>query len=237
MATKQVELAGIGPVMLVKSPRSRSIRLSVNGTTVRVSMPTWTPYAAGKAFAQAHVGWIASELAKQALPPLKGGQRVGKLHRLRFEPLPAGATTATKVTATEVVVRIGSTETIADATVQQRVQAACTKALKREAALLLPPRLQALAAKHNLTYASVAVKRLKRRWGSCSSTKAITLNIHLMDLTWEYIDYVLCHELAHTVHMNHGPEFWKLLTRLMPRARDISRELRAKQPVVGTDEL
>ena len=55
MATKTIELEGIGPVQLVKRAGSRSLRLSVTPTGVRVSMPRWTPFSAGQAFAQSHV--------------------------------------------------------------------------------------------------------------------------------------------------------------------------------------
>lgn len=234
MATKTVQLAGVGPVTLVKRSGNRSLRLSVTSTGVRVSMPKWTPFSAGHAFALQHTDWIQTELAKQTGPLLESGQRIGKMHYLRFEQVLGTQAITSRVTGTEVVVRMRHGESIADTDVQERARQACVRALKREAERLLPPRLAGLAEKHDKSYKDVSVKLLKRRWGSCDNHQHIVLNLYLMELPWEYVDYVLMHELTHTVEMNHGPAFWRTLTQMNPRARDISRSLRRHQPGIGT---
>lgn len=233
MSMQKVEISGVGPVTLVKSARSRNIRLTVTADGIRVSMPRWTPFSAGKAFAEHHSDWIQRELAKRPTSQLEAGQRIGKLHYLRYEQILDGKPATSRVTGTEVIVRLQHGEHIEDPGVQQRASAAAARALKREAERLLPPRLETLSQKHGLPYKSVGVKSLKRRWGSCDTHRNLVFNLYLMDLPWEYIDYVICHELTHTVHMNHGTEFWKLLTQLNPRAKDISRQLRNHQPIVG----
>lgn len=226
-------LPDIGEVTLVKRAQARNIRLSVTPTGVRVSMPHWTPYSAGQAFALQHASWIQSELSKRASAPLINGQKIGKLHSLRFERAATGQAAGSRVTATEVIVRLGPDESNGDDTAQERATQAAIRALKREAELLLKPRLHSLAMRYGKHYSGFAVKQLKRRWGSCDSHQAITLNLFLMELPWEFIDYVLLHELAHTVEMNHGPGFWRNLTAMEPRARLLSRELRQHQPVIG----
>lgn len=234
MATKIIELAGVGQVTLVKRTQSRSLRLSVTATGVQVSMPRWTPFGAGQSFALANIDWIVRELARQSRPALESGQRIGKMHYLRFEQVLGNQSTTSRVTATEIIIKLGRGELSTDAAVQKRARATAVRALKREAERLLPPRLQNLAVKHNRQYTGVGVKQLKRRWGSCDSHQAITLNLYLMELPWEYIDYVLLHELAHTVAMNHGPDFWRTLLAMEPRARSLSKQLKAHQPAIGT---
>jgi predicted metal-dependent hydrolase len=233
MATKTIELAGVGQVQLVKRAGSRSLRLSVTPSGVRVSMPHWTPYAAGQAFALGHLDWIRTEQAKLSRPLLASGHKIGKMHTLRFEQTIVTTGAGSRVTATEVIVRVAPGEAVHDTAVQARAHLAATRALKREANRLLPPRLNALAAQHGKEYSSVTIKHLKRRWGSCDNHQAIALNLFLMELPWDYIDYVLLHELAHTVEMNHGPEFWKILTAMQPRARDLAKQLRKRQPTLG----
>jgi predicted metal-dependent hydrolase len=196
-------------------------------------MPRYTPFSAGQAFAISHASWILAELVKHGRPLLAQGQKIGKLHNLRFEHALGGQAAASRVTATEVIVRLEPSEQSADEPAQTRALQAATRALKREAERLLKPRLQTLSEKHNLPFAGFSVKQLKRRWGSCDSKQSITLNLYLMELPWEFIDYVLMHELTHTVQMNHGPEFWKLLTSLEPKARQLSKQLRSHQPVIG----
>lgn len=234
MATKTIELAGVGPVTLIKRAQSRSLRLSVTAGGVRVSMPKWTPFSAGHAFALSHADWILEELAKQSQPLMESGQKVGKLHYLRFEQVLGGQPATSRVTATEVVVRVKPGESIASPAVQERARQAAIRALKREAERLLSPRLAGLAEKHAKTYRSVQVKQLKRRWGSCDNHQAIALNLFLMELPWEHIDYVLMHELAHTQQMNHGPGFWRALLAMEPRARFLSKQLKTHQPTIGT---
>jgi predicted metal-dependent hydrolase len=234
MATKTIELAGVGPITLVKRAQSRNLRLSVTSSGIRVSMPQWTPFSAGQAFALSNIDWIQRELARQSVTVLESGQRIGKLHYLRFEHVLGDQPLTSRVTGTEIVVRLRANELSSDADVQARALTAARRALKREAETLLPPRLRGLAAKHGRDYASVSVKQLKRRWGSCDSHQNIVLNLYLMELPWEHIDYVLLHELTHTVEMNHGPRFWELLSSMEPYARDLARRLRQHQPSIGT---
>jgi predicted metal-dependent hydrolase len=233
MSTKKIELAGVGSVTLVKRSGSRSIRLTVTPSGIRVSMPKWTPYSTGQAFAKQHADWILAELAKQTGPRLESGQRIGKMHSLRFEYVLGEQSITSRVTGTEIIVKMHTNEKIDDAAVQGRAEKAAIRALKREGERLLPPRLASLATKHDKQYVSVSVKQLKRRWGSCDNKRNIALNLFLMELPWEHIDYVLLHELAHTIEMNHGPEFWHELTTMLPRARDISHQLRSRQPAIG----
>ncbi|MFP4042368.1 MAG: M48 family metallopeptidase, partial [Bacteroidales bacterium] len=59
------------------------------------------------------------------------------------------------------------------------------------------------------------IKNIKTQWGSCSYKNNINLNLHIMRLPEHLSDYVMCHELSHTVHKNHGPQFWELLSDIM----------------------
>ena len=229
MATKHVHIEGVGDVMLVRTRVSRQLKLSVTQKGVRVSLPAWTPYKIAEQFARTHRDWIIRHQTKLPAQEFVGdGQRVGRLHTLQFAR--AAAQTTSRVTGTKIIVYLRPSETPRAPAVQRTAVAACERALRKEAEQLLPPRLARLAETHGLAYRSVAIKKLTRRWGSCDSHRNIVLNLYLTELPWEYIDYVLLHELTHTVHMHHGPDFWALLTLLEPRARDIRNQLRNYQP-------
>jgi hypothetical protein len=60
------------------------------------------------------------------------------------------------------------------------------------------------------------VRNMARRWGSCTSSGTITLNIDLVKASSSCIDYVIMHEICHLRVMNHGPDFYELLSRHMP---------------------
>ncbi|MDR3706355.1 MAG: SprT family zinc-dependent metalloprotease [Paludibacteraceae bacterium] len=86
--------------------------------------------------------------------------------------------------------------------------------LRKEAKRLLPGRLAQLAKQHGFTFTDVKIQSSKTRWGSCSGRKSINLSYFLLTLPAPLIDYVLLHELCHTVEMNHGDRFWKLMDKV-----------------------
>lgn len=115
----------------------------------------------------------------------------------------------------------------------QKIEKKCRELLPRpgsfdpdEARESLISRLQQLAEKHGLGYSRVAVRRQRTRWGSCSAANAISLNVKLALLPDELRDLVLVHELVHTKVKNHGRNFWQLLEKLVPGARDLDRQLK-----------
>lgn len=60
------------------------------------------------------------------------------------------------------------------------------------------------------------VRRLRKRWGSCSPEGRILMNVEAVRLPMPCIDYLLVHELCHLRQPNHGPAFWRLLDACMP---------------------
>jgi predicted metal-dependent hydrolase len=83
--------------------------------------------------------------------------------------------------------------------------------LKAKAEKALPSQLSKLAEQHGFHYNRVTIRGQKTRWGSCSSQKNINLNYKLLFLEQALVDYVLIHELCHTLEMNHSKRFWKLV--------------------------
>lgn len=101
---------------------------------------------------------------------------------------------------------------------------------ERSARDMIHARLSELSAHYDLPYARVNIRRQKTRWGSCSGSGAISLNIALARLPRELMDYVILHELLHTRIKGHGPLFWKALERLNTEALDHRRRLRSYSP-------
>ena len=95
----------------------------------------------------------------------------------------------------------------------------------------MPERLEKLATQAGLTYSGLSIKNMKSQWGSCSYVNNINLSLHLMKLNDDLIDYVIMHELCHTVEKNHGKGFWNLLESLMPGANELDRSLKKYHPL------
>lgn len=86
--------------------------------------------------------------------------------------------------------------------------------LRQEAKRLLPNRTYELAKKFGFKFSDVKIQSSKTRWGSCSRRKSINLSFYLLLTPQHLIDYVILHELCHTMEMNHGDKFWALMEQV-----------------------
>lgn len=100
---------------------------------------------------------------------------------------------------------------------------------KKIARKVLCRRIGELAQLHNFVYNRISIRKQKTRWGSCSSKDNINLNMNLLHLPSELMDYVLLHELVHTKVKNHSNDFWDELETVVPNARIIDRKLKEYQ--------
>lgn len=78
-------------------------------------------------------------------------------------------------------------------------------------------------------YSQIKYRKMKRRWGSCSSTKILTFNTELIKVKKELIDYVIVHELAHLKHMNHSKKFHDFVEKHLPSSQKYRKELKKNQ--------
>ena len=88
------------------------------------------------------------------------------------------------------------------------------------------PRLFYFAKKHNLEVNQVRIKEQRTLWGSCSSRNNINLNFLLIMAPLKVIDYVIIHELVHTVHKNHSVNFWNAVEEIMPNYKEAKHWLK-----------
>ncbi len=73
---------------------------------------------------------------------------------------------------------------------------------------------------------SVKLRYNHSRWGSCSTNGNINLSTRLLFAPQPVIDYVIVHELAHMVEMNHSPRFWKVVKNVLPNYKEMEKWLR-----------
>lgn len=95
----------------------------------------------------------------------------------------------------------------------------------------LPPMLQAASERTGLSYRRLTIRKSHSRWGSCTREGNISLSLFLAALPDRLIEYVMVHELCHTVHPNHSPAFHALVDHhLEGREKELQRELRHYKP-------
>lgn len=88
-----------------------------------------------------------------------------------------------------------------------------------------------ISKQFSLSFGKISIKAMYSRYGSCSDRKNLNFSLALAAFEPEFIKFVVCHELCHTVHLNHGSEFYKLLDILCPEHRRLKGDnarLRAK---------
>lgn len=90
------------------------------------------------------------------------------------------------------------------------------KWLKENAKRILTTVTERKAAEMGVSYKSLTITSAKTRWGSCSGDNAIRYTFRLLYCPKEIIDYVVVHELAHTVHHNHSKQFWQVVEKYIP---------------------
>ncbi|HSD79700.1 MAG TPA: SprT family zinc-dependent metalloprotease, partial [Solirubrobacteraceae bacterium] len=96
------------------------------------------------------------------------------------------------------------------------------RAARQEAA----PRLDAACAALGRRHTALTIRGQRTRWGSCSTTGAVSLNWRLLLAPEPVLDYVVWHEACHLAVMDHSPRFWGLLERHLPGYRAPRRWLR-----------
>ncbi len=102
--------------------------------------------------------------------------------------------------------------------------------LRQKAKEILPERVFQIAKQFELRYRSVRISVAEKRFGSCSADHRISLSCYLILYPQDLIDYIILHELCHTVEHNHSASFYRLLDRWMPDWRSRKRML-AQMPL------
>lgn len=189
--------------------------MSVRPSGITLTLPLRYPLSDALAFVDSKADWIVrarervrkkESLPRIILPPFRS-----RLHELKFE---TGGKPGFRISKGETRVCLSPDWAPEGNQAQQLIKQAVTETFRAEAKQLLPARVAGLAARHGLKYTGLAFRNTVSRWGSCSSRNSISLSVNLMLLPDHLIDYIILHELCHTVHKNHGPKFHALLDRL-----------------------
>ena len=94
---------------------------------------------------------------------------------------------------------------------------------RKEARRRITERAAYFAEKMGVDYGRIAIKAAKTRWGSCSAQGNLNFHWKLILMPPAILDYVVVHELAHRIEMNHSPRFWAQVERILPDYRERRR--------------
>jgi len=99
------------------------------------------------------------------------------------------------------------------------------RALKQRALECFKPRLEHFCARLDVSVPPLRLTSARTRWGSCSLKSGIRLHWRLVHVEPALADYVVAHEVAHLIEMNHSPRFWQIVETLYPDWREARRAL------------
>lgn len=221
-----------GKITIRRSARASQVRLRVAPDgTLRASLPLYAPTFLVKRLIK-NSRTELRDLLSQSIPKTvyENGMQIGKSHSLLVRETSGELKVATK--GQHITLWLPARKTLDDTDVVRELRDAVITALRTEAKSYLPKRLAFLSEKLGLTYEKVRFSHASGRWGSCSSNGTISLNIALMKLPFELIDYVLVHELAHTQQMNHSESFWDVVAVGDPDYRAHRRALKHETPTI-----
>ncbi len=214
---------------LAFSSRRKTLGIQIRRGEVIVRAPKGLPKHQIESFVQARRDWIEHHQSKQqqalndqAVAIVQQGRVpfMGEWHALSWRRSSRSRVHLTEGVQVQVDVssRVRREENIV-------VRELLHQWYQDQAESRLLPRIKALAEKTGLRPAGVYIGHWRARWGQCSAKGEIGLNWRLLQLPQPLQDYVILHELCHLKHMNHGPDFHRLLTRQMPDQRQVSKQI------------
>lgn len=231
MDKKTITIKSIGEVKLHKSGRAKNICLSIRPFQgLRVSVPKSVSYQYAEEIVNKKLPWIRKHLNRmrdleQKCSITENGFKTR--HRTLLIKKTSGKKIKTEITASKISIALPENLTQENPEVQKIIKREVLAILKLEAREYLPERLAQLAENFGFIYNKVFLKNVKSRWGSCSRLNNINLNIQLIRLPENLIDYVLLHELCHTKEKNHKAGFWTLMKLCVERPKALDLELKS----------
>ncbi|PID29186.1 hypothetical protein CR983_04260 [Candidatus Saccharibacteria bacterium] len=229
--TFQDPVLGVITIRMHHMATGVKMRLSPRGGII-VTAPPRTPLFVLKRAVASSRDELQDLVARAAPPLYQDQQAIGQAHRLAIVHNSQATDVSVRRSDGYIVATIPRTCDPADSDVQEAIRRTVVTTLRREAKAYLPKRLRVLADRFGYDYNATRFPHASTRWGSCSSSGTIGMNIALMKLPLELIDYVLIHELCHTQHMNHSPAFWAAVAQADPQFKQHRSQLRTYTPNV-----
>jgi predicted metal-dependent hydrolase len=206
------------PYRVRRSDRARRVRVSVDARgEVEVVLPRRTPERAAAAAVVELRPWIERRLADARAARDAVAARGAAVPYLGTELALRPESGRTRVHRRGDVLLVPGDD---------RAPAALERWYRRAAHREVAPRLDAAVAALGTRYEKLTIRNQRTRWGSCSTTGAMSFNWRLLLASEAVLDYVVWHEACHLLVMDHSPDFWALVRRHCPAYENHRRWLR-----------
>ena len=215
----------------LRQGRNRRLTLTIDERGLRVGAPLQIRIADVEEFIRNHGDWVVEKLDEYAVAhaprqlAIRSGVKIPVLEgEVTVEVMPGGNR-----------VRWFGDTLILEARPDAELDMLARRGLQRRATAIFSERLAHYAALMGCAVPQLGLSSARTRWGSCSHSGDIRLNWRLIHLPLPLIDYVVAHEMAHLIEMNHSPAFWSEVEKLYPNwqvARDELKLRAASIPII-----
>lgn len=213
--------------------RSLALRLLPDGS-VELRAPNWLPALVIELWFQSRQGWLAKARRQQQQQPQPLPAPVLSIEPGAWVPYLGQPIQLSAASRVQFSAEFGQLALPLEANQPERNQRRLQAWYKGQALLLFPQLMQQVSQRaeaEGLIAQGLKYRWMKRRWGSCSRSGWLTLNLELIKFPPACIELVIAHELCHLRHFDHGPEFNALLARLEPELA--ARQRRLQQGPLG----
>ena len=233
--SREIILAGQRVAYTLRRSARKTLGLRIDHRGLTVGVPLRVGLREAEAFIRSHAGWVLEKLHSR--PP---AQPVAA-----FEPV-EGASVPFLGEAWQLRLGRGNNRVLwheqgPDKVLELALRAGADarqlllRGLQQRSLELFTHRVEEFCLRLGRPMPAVALSNARTRWGSCSSRSGIRLHWRLIHLPLPLIDYVVAHEVAHLVEMNHSPRFWSVVESLYPghvAARRALRQAAADLPSI-----
>lgn len=223
--SRRVELNGRELTFRLRRSSRRSIGLRIDASGLTLAVPLQARDADILAALQARAAWIFRHLHEWQQRPAPAGTilhsgasllYLGQPHELTVH---AGRATVEHLPG-ELHVHLPNPDD------QPRIARLLQDWYRRQAIPHFSSRIHVYATRLNVAPPMLALTSARTRWGSCNHKGDIRLHWRLMQAAPALIDYVIAHELAHIIELNHSPRFWAEVERVFPAWREARARLK-----------
>ena len=97
---------------------------------------------------------------------------------------------------------------------------------KKQCLNIIIERVKFYSEKYNLKYSKITIKEQKTVWGTCNYKNDLTFNFKILMFNLNVIDYLVVHELSHTIYRNHSQQYWNMVEKILPNYKELDSMLK-----------
>lgn len=216
-----IEMPGIGEIKVRRSANIKYLRIRMApGRGIWVSVPFGVSRKQTEKFLEENRDWIVQNRKNMEVyeQDTGVGLKIGAEIQTKMHTLKIVETKQLKPSykIEQNIITLGIPEKVDFNRIEKIVGQFLLEIYAMESRQYLPQRVKMYADRFGFKYGRLSFRDNVSNWGSCSFENNISLNIKLMKLPDEIIDYVILHELCHTIEKNHSVDFWKLVGKVCP---------------------